>query len=79
MFEVGGNHNFYTKLSKMFRLQQNIMRQPKKQETVTYTQENKQSIEIVSEEAQMLKSRDKDSEVTIIKMFKYKNSNNNKK
>ena len=75
----GGNHNFYTKLSKMFRLQQNIMRQPKKQETVTYTQENKQSIEIVSEEAQMLKSRDKDSEVTIIKMFKYKNSNNNKK
>ena len=63
----------------MFRLQQNIMRQPKKQETVTYTQENKQSIEIVSEEAQMLKSRDKDSEVTIIKMFKYKNSNNNKK
>ena len=63
----------------MFRLQQNIMRQPKKQETVTYTQENKQSIEIVSEEAQMLKSRDKDSEITIIKVFKYKNSNNNKK
>ena len=75
----GGNHNFYAKLSKMFRLQQNIMRQPKKEETVTYTQENKQSIEIVSEEAQMLKSRDKDSEITIIKVFKYKNSNNNKK
>ena len=45
---------------------------------MTYTQENKQLIEIVSDEAQMLKLRDKDSEATVIKIFKHKNNNNNK-